>query len=51
MVLWDTSPPSSWSAGFPNKVAIPCPNTVSQFIGEQYELGPVTDSKFLSKVI
>ena len=25
MVLWDTSPPSSWSAGFPNKVAIPCP--------------------------
>ena len=29
MVLWDTSPPSSWSAGFLNKVAIPCPNTLS----------------------
>ena len=26
MVLWDMSPPSSWFAGFPNKVAIPCPN-------------------------
>ena len=29
MVLWDTSPPSSRSAGFPNKVAIPYPNTSS----------------------
>ena len=29
MVLWDTSPPSSWSAGFPNKVAISCPNSLS----------------------
>lgn len=29
MVLWDTSPSSSPSAGFPNKVAIPCPNTPS----------------------
>ena len=29
MVLWDTSPPSSWSAGFPNEVAIPCPNNRS----------------------
>ena len=26
MVLWDTSPPSPRSAGFPNKVAISCPN-------------------------
>ena len=24
MVLWDTCPPSFQSAGFPNKVAIPC---------------------------
>ena len=29
MVLWDTSPSSSQSAGFPNKVAIPCPDTSS----------------------
>ena len=29
MVLWDTSPPSSWSAGFSNKVAISCPNSLS----------------------
>ena len=29
MVLWDTSPPSSQSAGFPNKVNIPCPNNWS----------------------
>ena len=29
MVPWDTSPPSSWSAGFPNKVTIPCPNNSS----------------------
>ena len=29
MVLWDTSPPSSWSAGFLNKVTIPCSNTSS----------------------
>ena len=27
MVLWDSSPPSS--AGFLNKVTIPCPNTSS----------------------
>ena len=44
MVLCDTSPPSSGSAGFPNKVAIHWPqHLVSQFIGllccEQYELG------------
>ena len=26
MVLWDTSTPSSRSAGFPNKVTIPCLN-------------------------
>ena len=35
--------PSSWSAGFPNKVPIPCPNNLSPFIGlsgsEQYKLG------------
>ena len=29
MVLWDTSPQSSRSAGFLNKVAIPCPNNSS----------------------
>ena len=29
MVLWDTSPPSSPSAGFLNKVAILCPNNLS----------------------
>ena len=29
MVLWDTSPPLSLSAGFPNKVTIPCPNNLS----------------------
>ena len=29
MVLWDTSPPSSRSAGFLNKVTIPCPNISS----------------------
>ena len=31
MVLWDTSPPSSRSAGFLNKVTIPCPNNSSLF--------------------
>ena len=29
MFLWDTSPPSSQSAGFLNKVALPCPIAVS----------------------
>ena len=29
MVPWDNSLPSSRSTGFPNKVAIPCPNTSS----------------------
>ena len=28
MILWDTSLPSSWSAGFLNKVAISCLNTL-----------------------
>ena len=28
-VLWDMSPPSSRSAGFPNKVSIPCPSNSS----------------------
>ena len=44
MDLWDTSPSSSRSVGFPNKVTIPCPNSSSlQFIGqssgEQYKFG------------
>ena len=44
IVLWDFSPSPSWSAGFPNKVTIPCPNTSSlNLIGlagsEQGELG------------
>lgn len=26
--LWDSSPPSYWPAGFPIKVAIPCPTTL-----------------------
>lgn len=29
MVLWDTGPPSSGSAGFLNRVTIPCPNNLS----------------------
>ena len=29
MVLWDSGPPFSWSAGFPNKVTIPCPSNLS----------------------
>ena len=29
MVLWDTSPPSSGSVDFSNKVSIPCPNNLS----------------------
>lgn len=29
MVLWDTGPPSSCPAGFPNKVMILCPNNLS----------------------
>ena len=29
LVLWDTSSLSSLSAGFPNKVTIPCPNNLS----------------------
>ena len=28
MVLWDTSPASPQSAGFPKKVANPCPNNL-----------------------
>ena len=28
MGLWDTSLPSSYLSGFPNKVTIPCPNHV-----------------------
>ena len=43
MVIWDTSPPSSGSAGFPNKVTIPYPNNyVGLSCGEQYKLGLVT---------
>ena len=29
MALWNPSPPSFWSAGFPNKVTVPCTNTFS----------------------
>ena len=29
MVFWDSGPPFSWSAGFPNKVTIPCPSNLS----------------------
>ena len=29
MLLWDSDPPFSWSAGFPNKVTIPCPSNLS----------------------
>ena len=43
MLLWDSAPPSSWSAGFPNKVTIPGPTTRLSFVGlqcsEQYNLG------------
>ena len=44
MVLWNTRPPSSLPAGFPNKVAVPWPRTSSLdllacFVCEQYELG------------
>ena len=28
-ILWDSSPPSSWSASFLNKVNIPCPKNLS----------------------
>ena len=41
MVLWDKSPPSSWFAGFPNKVTALFPNNFSLGLlwGKQYELG------------
>ena len=41
MVLWDISPPSSRSAGFLNKVAIPCPDNSSLNLsrGKQCKLG------------
>ena len=39
MVLWDTSPSSSQSAGFLNKVTIPCRNNSFQFTGLVYGLG------------
>ena len=47
MVLWDTSLPSPRSAGFLNKVSIPCPHTLSLDILTCYEassmsLGSVT---------
>ena len=29
MVLWDTSQPSPWSAGFLNRVTVPCPSISS----------------------
>ena len=45
---WDTSPPCSQSAGFPNKVAILCPNTVPLDVlasceGSSMSLGLVTN--------
>ena len=48
VVLWDTSPPYSQSAGFPNKVATLCPNTVPFDVlasceGSSMSLGLVTD--------
>ena len=41
MVLWDISPPSSRSAGFLNKVAIPCPDksSLNVLCGKQCKLG------------
>lgn len=43
MVLWDASPPSSPSAGFVDKVAIPGPSNSSldywPVCSKQYELG------------
>ena len=42
MVLWDMSPPSSWSASFPNKWLFLAPTPVSRFTvlscGKQYKL-------------
>ena len=39
-VLWDISPPSSWSAGFLNEVNIRCPNnsslSVVQWVGQSW---------------
>ena len=48
VVPWDTSPPYSQSAGFPNKVAILCPNTVPLDVlasceGSSMSLGLVTN--------
>ena len=43
MVLWDTSPPSPWSAGFQNKVFSLSQHLISRFIvllcGKQYKFG------------
>lgn len=37
--LWDSSRPSSWPAGFPNKIALPCPTKDS---GNKIEIpGPL----------
>ena len=49
MVLWDTSLPSSLSAGFPSKVALPfAPTTCrSVWFGKQHQLGFSTRMKNL----
>ena len=48
-MLWDTSPPSSPSAGFLNKVAIPCPKDSSlNFLACPVASGTSLDSATLS---
>ena len=39
MVIWDTSPSSSWSAGFANKVAISCPICLSVYWCVMWQAG------------
>ena len=39
MVIWDTSPPSSWSAGFANKVTISCPTCLSIYWSVMWQAG------------
>ena len=55
MVLWDTSLPSSPSAGFLNKVTILCPNTLSQFNGlscsKYYDLGLGNNNCLINSVL
>ena len=50
MILWDTSPPSSWSAGFLNEVAAPCLKTSSLDLLDCYVASSMRlDSIMLSK--